>query len=344
MANPTLNFASINLSSAKVYTTASNVANAFIRVRVDYTNGQNTATIVDDVSGYLGSGSIEEGMYLRSSGEFSSPTQITDYNAVTKVITLDGTSDASATNQLSFISLPAGWIYVATASFDKPGGSSDNPPADFRDVTGSEDADFQSGDKPWGIIGQLATTSSAGTGLTGRYAQYTITRVTNRDDSQTISFYATASDTVDSFKEPTGYTLTYNQSYLLLSEISGSYMTIAGANDLSGGGQGLGLAGYQNVVAAAIASLPTGSTGDSFPFTGSAEITGSLGVTGSSEFLINSNENFIIKNASTPTQSLFDVNQDGVAVFRAREGVDGVPTAIVGGLYFTTSSAFIGVD
>jgi len=344
MANPTLNFASINLSNAKVYTTSSNVANSFIRVRVNYLNGQNTATIVNDVSGFLGSGSIEEGMYLRSSGEFSSPTQITDYNAVTKEITLDGTSDASATDQLTFITLPAGWIYVATASFDKIGGSPANPPADFRDVTGSEDADFQAGDKPWGIIGQLATTSSAGTGLAGKYAQYTITRVTNRDNASQISFYATASDTVPAFEEPTGYSLTYNQTYLLLSEISGSFMTVAGANDLSGGGQGLGLAAYQNVVASALAALPTGSTGDSFPFTGSAEITGSLGVTGSSEFLINSSENFIIKNASSPTQSLFNINQDGVAVFRAREGVDGVPTAIVGGLYFTTSSAFIGID
>ena len=344
MANPTLNFASIGLSSAKIYTTSSNEANNFLRVRVDYTSGQNTATVVDDIAGYLGSGSIEAGMYLRSSGEFSSPTKITNYNSGTKVITLDGTSDASATNQLTFITLPAGWVYVATASFSKLGGSTNNPPADFRDVTGSEDAEFQAGDLPWGIIGQLEATASAGTGLAGKYAQYTITRVTNRDNSTQISFYATASDTVPAFKEPTGYSLTYNQSYLLLSEISGSFMTVAGANDLSGGGQGLGLAAYQNVVASTIALLTSGSSGAGFPFTGSAEITGSLGVTGSVEALINSSENFLIKNATAPTQSLFQIDNTGVAVFRAREGGDGEPSAVLGGLYFTTESAFLGVD
>jgi hypothetical protein len=341
MANPTLNFASIGLSSAKVYTTSSNVANEFLRVRADFVNGQNTATVVNDIAGYLGSGSIEAGMYLRSPNEFNTPTKITNYNSGTKVITLDGTSVASETNQLTFITLPAGWVYVATASFSKVGGGTYNPPNDFRDVTGSEDTEFQAGDLPWGIIGQLEATASAGIGLAGKYAQYTITRVTNRENAATISFYATASDTVPAFKEPTGYSLTYNQPYLLLSEISGSFMTVAGANDLSGGGQGLGLASYQNVVASTISVLTSGS---SFPYTGSAEITGSLGVTGSSEFLINSSENFIIKNASSPTQSLFNINQDGVAVFRAREGVDGVPTAIVGGLYFTTSSAYIGVN
>ena len=343
MANPTLNFSSISLASAKVYTTSSNTSNAFIRVRADFENGQNTATVVDDIATYLGSGSIEAGMYLRSPNEFSAPTKITNYNSGTKVITLDGTSAASETNQLTFITLPAGWVYVATASFSKLGGGTYNPPADFRDVTGSEDAEFQAGDLPWGIIGQLEATASAGTGLAGKYAQYTITRVTNREDATTISFYATASDTVSAFKEPTGYSLTYNQSYLLLSEISGSFMTVAGANDLSGGGQGLGLASYQNVVASTIALFASGSEAG-FPYTGSAQITGSLSVTGSSTISLTTNEKFLINNATAVTQSLFQVNNEGVVIFRAREGVDGVPTPVVGGMYFTTSSAYIGVN
>ena len=73
-------------------------------------------------------------------------------------------------------------------------------------------------------------------------------------------------------------------------------------------------------------------------------ITGSLGVTGSIDNLLASTENFLIKNASAPTQSLFKIDNEGVAVFRAREGGDGIPSAIVGGLYFNTSSAVIGVD
>lgn len=195
-----------------------------------------------------------------------------------------------------------------------------------------------------GVIGQLATTSSITSGLAGKYAQYTITKITDRISSTQVNMFITASDTVNAFVEPTGYTLTTNQSTLLLSEISGSFMTIAGANDLSGGGQGLGLAAYQTVVASTIAALTSGSGGVSFPYTGSAEITGSLGVTGSIENLINSGENFLIKNATAPTQSLFQIDNDGVAVFRAREGVDGEPSAVLGGLYFTTESAYLGVD
>lgn len=343
MANPTLGFASIDLSSAKIYTTSSNLKNAFIRVGVDYTAGSNQATVNENKSGYLGSGSIAPGMMLRSSGEFSSPTRITAYNPGTKVITLESTSAGTGTNQFTFITPPAGWIYVATASFSKPGGSNNNPPADFRAVTGSEDTEYQAGDLKWGIIGQLEATASAGTGLTGNYAQYEITKVLTRDSSTSISFYASASATIPAFKEPTGYSLTYNQSFLMLSELSGSFMSVAGANDLAGGGQGLGLAAYNTVVASTIATLTSASGGNAFPFTGSAQITGSLGLTGSQANLIQSSENFIIKNATAPTQSLFEVKGDGVAVFRANN-TGTPPSAVLGGLYFTTESAFLGVN
>ena len=84
--------------------------------------------------------------------------------------------------------------------------------------------------------------------------------------------------------------------------------------------------------------------GSGFPFSGSAQITGSLGLTGSQANLIQSAEQFIIKNAAAVTQSLFEVKGDGTAIFRARVGADGAPTAVVGGLYFTTSSAFIGIN
>ena len=122
-------------------------------------------------------------------------------------------------------------------------------------------------------------------------------------------------------------------------------MTIAGASDVGAGGQGLALAAYQTAVASVFSTLTVGYWGwDAFPYTGAAEITGSLGVTGSVETLLNSSENFLIKNAQAPTQSLFQIDEEGVAVFRAREGSDGAPSAVVGGLYFTTSSAFIGID
>ena len=87
----------------------------------------------------------------------------------------------------------------------------------------------------------------------------------------------------------------------------------------------------------------TGSE-DTFPYTGSAEITGSLEVTGSVDFLINSGETFKVSNTLSPTQSLFTINQEGVAIFRAREGSDGTPTVVPGAMYFTTESVFFGFD
>jgi hypothetical protein len=81
-----------------------------------------------------------------------------------------------------------------------------------------------------------------------------------------------------------------------------------------------------------------------FPYTGSAQIIGSLNVTGSSTVSLDTSENFLIKSTTSPTQSLFQINNEGVATFRAREGIDGVPTAVVGGMYFTTSSAYIGIE
>ena len=345
MANPTLQFANIDLSPSTIYSTASG-QNQFIRITADFTNGSTTVTNVDNNNfpSFFGTSSILPGMLLISSGEVAEPTVITSYNSNTNQIELASAAVASATGQMARIMPPAGMYFIESASFSKVGGNTDNPPRDFRDVTGSEDSEYQSGDLKWGVIGQLATTSSITTKLAGRYSQYTITKITDRIDNSTVNMFITASDTINAFIEPTGYALTTNQSALLLSEISGSFMTIVGANDLSAGGQGLGLAAYQTVVASTLAVLTSGSGGVSFPYTGSAEITGSLGVTGSVEALINSSENFLIKNATAPTQSLFQIDNDGVAVFRAREGGDGAPSAILGGLYFTTESAFLGVD
>ena len=344
MALERLEFASIELGASTIYSTASN-ASTYIRVRVDYTLNSNSATVVDDVSGYFGSGSIENGYRLRSPSEFSSPVEITNWNSGTKTLTLDGNSSQTATNQLTFISLPAGKIFIESASFAKVGGSTLNPPNNFNDVTGSDDAEYSSGDKEWGVVGLLASTSSINTGLSGMYGQYILSSFERRNSSTQANIFLTASDTIKSFQEEPGYTFVSEQGQgaLLLSEKSGSFLNIAGKDDISGN-QSLGLGSYQNIVAATLAQLTSGSGGEAFPHTGSAQITGSLGVTGSSEILLNNNENFLIKNALAPTQSLFQVDDEGVALFRAREGSDGIPTPIVGGLYYTTSSAFIGVD
>jgi len=344
MALERLEFASIELGASTIYSTASN-ASTYIRVRVDYTENSNSATVVDDVSGYFGSGSIENGYRLRSPSEFSSPVEITNWNSGTKTLTLDGNSAQTATNQLTFISLPAGKIFIESASFAKVGGSTLNPPNNFNDVTGSDDAEYSSGDKEWGVVGLLASTSSINAGLSGMYGQYILSSFERRNSSTQANIFLTASDTIKSFQEEPGYTFVSEQGQgaLLLSEKSGSFLNIAGKDDISGN-QSLGLGSYQNIVAATLSQLTSGSGGEAFPYTGSAEISGSIDMTGSFSTLLNSNEEFIIKNALATSQSLFNVNQEGVAEFRARIGSDGAPTPKLGGMYFTTSSAFIGIE
>ena len=340
MALERLEFASIELGASTIYSTASN-ASTYIRVRVDYTLNSNSATVVDDVSGYFGSESIENGYRLRSPSEFSSPVEITNWNLGTKTLTLGGNSAQTATNQLTFISLPAGKIFIESASFAKVGGSTLNPPNNFNDVTGSDDAEYSSGDKEWGVVGLLASTGSINTGLSGMYGQYILSSFERRNSSTQANIFLTASDTIKSFQEEPGYTFVSEQGQgaLLLSEKSGSFLNIAGKDDISGN-QSLGLGSYQNIVAATLAQLSSGSA--AFPFTGSAQILGDLSVTGSSNLSLDSNELFLIKNATAPTQSLFQIDNEGIATFRVQP--DGtIPSPVEGGLYFTTASAYIGI-
>lgn len=70
MANPTLQFANIDLSSATIYSTASN-QNGFIRITADFVNGSTTVSNVDNNNfpTYFGTSSILPGMLLISSGK-----------------------------------------------------------------------------------------------------------------------------------------------------------------------------------------------------------------------------------------------------------------------------------
>jgi hypothetical protein len=75
--------------------------------------------------------------------------------------------------------------------------------------------------------------------------------------------------------------------------------------------------------------------GDSFPFSGSAVITGSL--------LIKSDVNdiFIIKNFNN--EPILTVSQSGVIVV-ATQSIELTNPAPVGAIYFTSSSFFVGLE
>ncbi len=342
MAYPTLQFGRLTYGSADFFSDENN-QNGFIRINADTTNGSPVITNVGEQSGgAFTTSELMVGMTLVSSGEFASEVTIISLDLGNNQLTVSANATATAQNQVMRVRPAKGMYFFESASFNKVG---TGEPSDLRDITGSEDANYDNNALKWGVVAPLAITGSPSTTVAGLYGQYEITQIQSRISNTQMNFFATASDSLPSFIEESGSQISAGSSTLMVSQISNNLMTIAGASDVGGGGQGLALAAYQNAVASVFSTLTSGSGGgDAFPHTGSAQITGSLGVTGSVETLLASNENFLIKNATAPTQSLFKVDDEGVAVFRAREGADGVPSAVVGGLYFTTSSAFLGVD
>lgn len=86
----------------------------------------------------------------------------------------------------------------------------------------------------------------------------------------------------------------------------------------------------------------TGINSNPFPYTGSAEITGSLGVTGSVEFKteVGGTDFFIIKSGSVDN---LKVNGEGIVQFFAYAD-NYTPTPVLGGIYFTTSSFYVGLE
>ena len=342
MAYPTLEFARLSYTSGGLYSFENN-QNAFIRINASTTSGSPIITnIAEQAGGAFTTAELMVGMVLVSGGEFSGDVTITALDLASNQLTVSANAIASADTQVMRIRPCKGMYFFSDAAFTKVGSGE---PTDLRDVTGSEDSEYLAADLKWGIVAPMAATGSVTSTVSGLYGQYEITQIQNRSGVTQMNFYATASDLLPSFIEASGSQVSAGSGTLMLSQISNNLMTIAGASDVGAGGQGLALAAYQNSVASVFGTLTSGSGGGAaFPHTGSAQITGSLGVTGSSEILLNNTENFLIKNAVAPTQSLFQIDDEGVAQFRAREGSDGIPTAVVGGLYYTTSSAFLGVD
>ena len=77
------------------------------------------------------------------------------------------------------------------------------------------------------------------------------------------------------------------------------------------------------------------NAGDVFPFSGSAKITGSL------EIKSDINDIFIIKNFAG--DNILTVSQSGVVVL-ATQSAELTESAPYGGIYFTSSSLFIGLE
>lgn len=75
--------------------------------------------------------------------------------------------------------------------------------------------------------------------------------------------------------------------------------------------------------------------------TGSLDLTGSLAVTGSVGITSANNDIFIIKNIVG--NSILTVSQSGVVIL-ATQSAELIGPAPVGGIYFTSSSFFVGLE
>ena len=342
MGVPSLKFSKATVpSTSNFYSTASNF-NSTIRVQADFSSGVTTVTNVQDQAGWNGFGksSIRTGMFLMSSGETNAFTRITDWNPGTSTITLESPAIGGGTGETNVrIACPKGMYILESASISKQG---TGEPNDMRDITGSSDADYNEGDQKWGIIAQLSKTSNPGTAVQGEYSQYTILSVENREGTNQANLIITASDEFPPFSEPDDHLAVVNTQFMVSSFVSESLMTLASAADLNMS-QGFGVAAWNNSVASHLVNLTSGS-GDTFPYTGSAEITGSLSVTGSSIVSLDTNENFLINNATAVTQSLFKIDSEGIAIFRVQPDGATPPTPEVGHVYFTTESVFFGFE
>ena len=307
------------------------------------TSGQPQITNAVAISGFnLALLRVGQTINTISGGGFSSDVTITNISGTT--ITVNANAAATQTGGTFTADTPAGVYFFESASFLDPQNN-----LTVNNITGSADADFDiSLSSSFSILGQAASTLG-GSVITSKFHYYKITEVTSRDVAgSTISAFVDWGE-VGTEADSGDVLFTGGNQALAIGSLSitASQMNIFGDEILTGLSSGADVAGYQIALPQIIDHTGSdGGGGAAFPFTGSAEITGSLGVTGSSEILLDtagpSTESFLIKNAAAVTQSLFSINKEGVATFRVQP--DGtIPTAAEGGLYFTTSSAYIGI-
>ena len=343
MATEQLLFGSVSIGSIFTNTIG---ANQFIRLNGNTTNSSNTITnVADNGVNYFGVSELRVGMELISSGPFSSKVTIQSITGASPNATIVVSGNAASSNPgiLLRVDPGPGQIFIESGSMTFPSGQTN---INASKVTGSADSQYQAGDLEWGIAIPVALDGAESTQRIGQFAQFSLSNVQSRPAGATggvVNMYLTSSGG-DMNGLPTGMNYFSNTSQCVLYQIGS-------ANKVGPMFQGqdasisnaFGFAPGQIMAANVMDALTSGSGGGAaFPYTGSAGISGSIDMTGSAKILLNSNENFLISNAQATSQSLFNINNEGVATFRVQP--DGsAPTAVEGGLYFTTASAYIGI-
>jgi len=345
MAAEQLLFGSVSIGSIFTNTIG---ANQFIRLNGNTTSGSPTITsVADNGASYFGVAELRVGMELIAGGSFNTKVTVqsiigTSPNAT---IVVSGNAASTTTGNLLRVDPGPGQAFIESGSMVFPSGQTD---INASSVTGSDDAQYVTNNLQWAIAVPVAKDGSLSTQRVGQFAQFSLANVQSRPAGDTgveVNLYLTSSGG-DMNGFPDGFNWYSTTSQCILYQIGA-------ANKVGPMFQGqdasisnaFGFAPGQIMASNVMNVLTSGSGGGgaAFPYTGSAQITGSLVVTGSSTIFLNTTENFLINNATAPSQSLFQIDDEGVVIFRVQP--DGtIPTAVEGGVYFTTSSAYIGIQ
>jgi hypothetical protein len=301
----------------------------------DVENGSNNITNVAAFDSSYDVNLLRVGQILGDVGDVFDPATVTIINISGTTVTVNGNANTNATGKTFTSDTPEGVYYFASASFTDP-----NNNITINSITGSNDSDYNSSlSNKYAILGRAKKGSTLQNGV---FLPYIITEVIYRDlgTSKFSGFLEWGSEGVES---DSGFTLdtTSNRVIPIVeTTATSSAVPMFDIQVLTGiSANGAGFAGWQTSVSSIIDTAITASAAG-FPFTGSAQITGSLGITGSANFLKGEGETdfFLIRSSSFTSLKM---NSDGVAVFG---GFNSLPTAIAGGFAYSASNFYAGIE
>lgn len=311
-----------------------NGTNSFIRVRGNFDNASKVITSVVDVSGYFNIDYIIPGQTLVASTYFPSGTTITAVDTVSNTITVEDFPDASGTSGLARISPAETQYFIESGSINAP---TNNAIQNYQGITGSEDTEYTTGDRKWGVFGIQAPSSNNSLTITGEFALYEITKIYNRRESNTIAdFYISSS--VGILQQKPDLTLANSADRLATVQLSETsslppIFDVTTIDNMPGGG--VGFSGYPLAIPDILDQINTGSgAGSGFPFTGSAVITGSLTISGD----VGEQDFFLVRSSSFTS---FKISSSNVPVFG---NFTTTPPAIAGGFIYSGSNFYAGIE
>lgn len=256
--------------------------NSVIRVKFDATTSSKLLTNITPVTGYAGIELVRAGQMLVESSAFPTGTNIVSVDTINNTITVADFPATDETQGLARVSPAEGDYYIASASFLDPQGL-----INLNDITGSAEAEFNG--ELYSILGKAAD-PVLGTEIPGRFHLYNIKEVLYRNASGNEgSFYVTwgedgtEADSGDALFEGVSQTLPIIE--LSPSQSLGPIFAkagVAGITDLPAGSE---VAAYQIALNEFFDKIVSGSHTSAFPYTGDAEITGSLTISGSDNVL-----------------------------------------------------------